>query len=336
MILTASIISFIGFGLFAVMLAMLLAPIEALGWWAGWYRRPRRYHHAYKGSLVASKASDHSHYVIYLDGIAKGSYKNFADVQTYLDGLKQALPEISLIDVLPYSVTDIPLTRYRPMSRFWRFARERKLKNDADLLGFSINLSNLFQVFVSADKRYGPLFNYGMAEKIIEALLAEGYPVGSGKPITIIGYSGGGQIAAGVAPYLKHLLRAPVDLISLGGVISADPGLKDLRYIYHLSGDKDSVEKLGTLFFPGRWPLFQNSSWNYAKRKGKFTYIPIKQCKHNGAGGYLDENCKLDSGDNNLERTLELTLDILCRPADIHAAREKRGPFNALYARYLS
>ena len=43
------------------------------------------------------------------------------------------------------------------------------------------------QVLVSADRCYGPIYNFGTAEVIRDGLLRQGYRVGSGKPVTIIG-----------------------------------------------------------------------------------------------------------------------------------------------------
>ncbi len=314
--------------------AMLLAPLEALGWWAGWYNDDA--HPSVPGGLSSlegdSSTKPRTHYVVFLDGVAKATPENYSDVQDLLDRLSAALPDAAVLgDVLPYAVSGAPLTTSRPLSRFWRFARERKLRDAANPFGFLINLRNIFQVLVSADKRYGPIYHLGEAQSIINDLLNHGYRPGSGVPITLVGFSGGAQVAAGVTPFLKRLLRAPVDLVSLGGVISADAGLLDVRWLYHLAGSKDPVERFSTLLFPGRWGFVASSSWNRAKRRGKFTYIPMGPIRHNGVGNYLDGASFLPNGESHLNHTVDTILNILERGDEIRKHRVRRGGVRYLY-----
>jgi hypothetical protein len=259
-----------------------------------------------------------------LDGIAKGTRESDRYVTGFLEALGEHLEDAVIIsDIVPYTVSGIPLTHSRPLARLWRFLWRRKHENN-DPIGFFINLRNLYQVMVSADNRYGAIYHLGEAQMIVKRLLEQGYPIASGVPITLIGYSGGAQVAAGVTPYLKHIMRAPVDLISLGGVLSADKGLDDVRFLYHLAGSKDAVEKLGAVLFPGRWlPL--GTSWKRAIRKGKLTYIPIQGAAHNNEQGYLDPEARYDDGSNHLEQTLAIFLDLLCQPEQVLEQRVRRG-----------
>jgi hypothetical protein len=329
----SNLLFFVVVTLFILLATMLLSPLEALGWWSGWYQQPRKGYREFGSLPKARNPRPCNHYIVYLDGIAKGTPDNYQDVAMFIEKLQQALPDaIILDDVLPYSATNTPLTGNRPLSRFWQYARARKLKNNDDLLGFTINVHNLFQVLVSADSRYGTVFNYAQAERIIETLLEKGYQPGCGTPITLIGYSGGAQIAAGVAPYLKHLLRAPVDLISLGGVISADKGLLDVRFLFHITGSKDTVERLGTLLFPGRWAFVRGSSWNRAKHRGKFTHIPVGPIKHDSTGGYLDVNARLPDGTTFLDHTTSVIRCIIEHPEAVIQRRKRQGPFKYQFA----
>lgn len=312
------ILAFVGAGIACLFLIMLLAPLEALGWWAGWYEDDPSGSETEPQPLLENQADDgktYAHYIVFLDGIAKATPENYDDVQRLLDRIANAVPEAAVLgDVVPYAVSGTPLTDKRPLSRFWQFARERKLQDATSPVGFFINLRNLFQVLVSADKRYSPIYHYGQSQTVIADLLKYGYKPGSGVPITLIGFSGGAQVAAGVAPYLKHLMRAPVDLISLGGVISADPGLLEVRYLYHFAGSKDFVEKLSTLIFPGRWTWFVGSSWNRAKRRGKFAFIPLGPMNHNGKAGYLDEETRFENGQSYAEHTASMISQVLNAP----------------------
>lgn len=333
----ATLISFGAVAVVALFALMLLAPFEALGWWAGWYGDEAPSLKA--DPVLANRDSGgepKSHYIVFLDGIAKATRENYDDVQALLDTLSKALPKAAVLgDVIPYVVSGTPLTRSRPLSRFWRFARERKIADANSPIGFFINLRNLFQVLVSADKRYGPIYHFGEAQMIMADLLEHGYRPGCGVPITLIGFSGGAQVAAGVAPYLKNLMRAPVDLISLGGVISADPGLLEVRYLYHLAGSKDVVEKFSTAIFPGRWSWAVGSSWNRAKRRGKFAYLPLGPLTHNGPGNYLDEECRLENGFTHAEHTAATIVNILKNPEEVRSRYAHRRAGRARHLQVL-
>ena len=319
----------IGVALGGLVVAMLLAPVEALGWWAGWYGEGLAQPEQGDASAYVEAGSSHkaTHYVVFLDGIAKIGPQNYDDVQALLDRLSERLPDaVVLGDVMPYSVTNTGLLEGRPLSHFWRYAFQLKREGKRPLIAFTINLRNVFQVLVAADARYGPIYSQGEAQSIATSLLHHGYQPGSGTPVTLIGYSGGGQIALGVTRFLKRALNAPVTVISLGGVMSSDAGLGDAEHLYHLVGSRDPVPTLGRLF-PGRWALLVNSHWNRLVRQGKFTLIKMGPMRHNGAGSYLDDKPKLESGESFLEHTTTTLAHLLNgatkRPAD---KRGKRDP----------
>jgi hypothetical protein len=306
---------------------MLLAPLEALGWWSHLSDKDAQA----LGSLPTSSPATATpkaanHYLVFLDGIAKASKDNYDDVQGLLDRLSALMPEAVVIGtVLPYSITNRPLTRARPLARFWRLAKRRKLQNYKDPIGFSINIRNLFQVLVSADNRYGPIYNLGAARLISRALLRHGYVPGSGIALTLIGYSGGAQIAVGATPFLKHLLRAPIDVISLAGVLGADPGLSAVRFFYHLVGHRDKVAKASCVMFPGRWPLLPNSAWHRAKRRGKIRFRDMGPISHYGPGSYLDASSYLASGKSFLEHSASTIAQLVQSPQSIDT-KAKRVP----------
>ena len=174
-------------------------------------------------------------------------------------------------------------------------------------MGLVINLRNILIVAVSADQRFGPIYNQGVAQRVYESLVQVGYPTAGGIPLTLIGYSGGGQIALGILPFLKQALGAPIEVISLAGVISGT----EAEQIYHLVGTKDPVERLGPIMFPRRWKVVPLSYWNRAKRKGKITFISLGPVGHQTPGGVLDDQAVLPDGRSHLQQTLDLTLDIL-------------------------
>lgn len=206
-------------GLLTLTFAGLLAPFEALGWWAGWYgnnqdpqQKPLLTGNSttYRSlrvpplSRVLSNQefqSSATHYLVYLDGIGISSFEDAFGVGIFLERLTEAVGSdfILIREIMPYSVLNLPLTLGRPLAAFWRWVNQSKIPG----LGVLILLRNMFQVAVSVDSRYGPIFNRGTAQVIIDSLLDRGYRPGSGTPVTLIGYSGGGQVALGTVPYLK-------------------------------------------------------------------------------------------------------------------------------------
>ena len=57
----------------------------------------------------------------------------------------------------------------------------------------------------------------------MRALRSHGYPLNSGIPVTMLGWSGGGQISLGTSTFLKGMLNAPIHMISVGGVMAMIP-----------------------------------------------------------------------------------------------------------------
>lgn len=301
-------------GIVALAFAGLLAPLETLGWWAGWYNDD--VDTTINTGRLAEPIEDSravSRYIIYLDGIGQSSFEYLPDIEDFLDALTPALPDgMALIrGLMAYSVLNNPLDEDRPMMLLWQLADKLRFANPANLLGLLVNLRNVLIVSVSADRRYGPLFNQGIAQVMYNSLINNGYQPGSGVPITLIGYSGGGQMASAAAPFLKRATGAPIDVISLGGVISGNCNILKLEHLYHLVGEKDSVEKLGPLMFPGRWKILPLSYWNRAKRLGMISLISLGPVGHQVPGGMLDPQAYLPNGRSHLQHTIDIIVRIL-------------------------
>lgn len=308
----------VGIGSIAFIFAALLSPLEALGWWAGWYG-DRVATTLTPGILVEPIPTKTKivRYAIYLDGIAQTNFQYLPEVNVFLNELAAVLPDNILIikGLMPYSVINRPLTQGRVLSFLWRLADRLQSSKSGGIVGalltLTILLRNLTVVAVSADQRYGPIYNQGTAQVIYNSLIHHGYQPGSNVPITLIGYSGGGQIAMGAATYLKQALAAPIDVISIAGVISGNNNALKLEHLHHLVGDKDLVERAGPIFFPKRWKLFFLSYWNRAKRRGKISMTSLGPVGHNGAGGPLDPNKFLPDGRSYLAQTVDLVAGII-------------------------
>jgi predicted Abi (CAAX) family protease len=324
------LLNFLWIGVVALVVAGLLAPLETLGWWAGWY--DDEVNTTVNAGELAEPVADPSRvsrYVVYLDGIGISSFEYLPDIAEFLDTLAPTLSEdVALIrGIMPYSVMNAPLDEDRPLSFLWRYADRLRFANPMSVLGLLVNIRNVLIVGVSADKRYGPIYNQGIAQVVFNGLVKNGYRVGSGTPVTLIGYSGGGQMCCACAPYLKRAIGAPIDVISLGGVMSANINILRLEHLYHLAGDKDVVEKLGVKIFPGRWKIFPLSYWNRAKRRGKVSFISLGPVGHQVPGGILDPKLTLPDGRSSLQQTID-TINAILRGDVLEAELERGGASN--------
>ncbi len=320
-------------GVIAIIVAAFMAPLETLGWWAGWYGDEIDTSDETRPEAAAPRTGV-ARYVLYLDGIAQSSGSYTSDIETFLDALSPELPAnvILVRGVMAYSVLNRPLEDDPILSRFWKLVDAQRSRSLNSLLGWFINIRNVTIVAVSADPRYGPMYNFGMADVIYRSLLAQGYRKGSGTPVTLVGYSGGGQMACGSASFLKRALDAPVDVISLGGVISGTDPILQLEHLYHLVGDRDKVEKIGPVMFSSRWPIAVLSYWNRAKRLGSLTRVSLGPVGHQVPGGMLDPAATLPDGRTNLRQTLDYIGSIV-RDRFVPKDEPPRLPTN--YARYI-
>ncbi len=312
-------VNFFWIGIAGLIFAGLLAPIETLGWYAGWYDRRGDEDHPRTDAPgeLAKPVADPSavkRFIVYMDGVAQSNRHYLPDTEKFLERLTGDLPEdMALVrGIMPYSVMNRPLDENRPLAFFWKRVHQlRFIANPASILGMMVNLRNIFVVLVSADRRYGPLYNRGVAQVVHDGLVKNGYRPGSGVPVTFIGFSGGGQISCACAPLLNRSLRTPVDVISIGGVISGNNNLMKVEQLYHLVGDKDRVARLGPLLFPGRWKLFSLSFWNRALRRGNISVFPMGPVGHQLPGGILDPDLVLPDGRSALDQTIDTVLAIV-------------------------
>ncbi|MEM6529318.1 MAG: hypothetical protein AAF653_13555 [Chloroflexota bacterium] len=295
----------------ALLIAAFLSPMESLSWYAGWV----------DDSVLDVKLPDTidaigaEHVVVYLTGISDVEGETLKDEETvFIARLREEIERnnahiIVIEDIFPYSVSNTALTGQRVFAWFWRWANSlRKSKNP---IAFLVNIRNIFQVAVSADSRYGPIYNDSMANYITNNLVQRGYVVGSGVPLTLIGYSGGGQISLGAAPFLRNTLETSVTVISVGGVMCAPKRLKNIDMIYHLYGARDNVQLVGIIIFPARWRLRYFSTWNRGRRGGKIIAINMGEMIHTGAGAYYDPESFHDDGTSFQEHTLQTIMGLL-------------------------
>ena len=335
--------SLLFWGLILIIIMALVSPFEALGWWAGWNKRQLETDALDQSPSPEPDAQpDADYYAVYLTGIGGFSGSWLGDREAlFLDLLAERLPGQTVVvrDVFPFSVSNNPLNGERLLTRLWNWIHKRQMKNSSDIFTFLIVLRNLFQVAISSDPRYGPINNLGVAQEISRSLLQKGYQPGSGKTITLIGYSGGAQVSLGVTRYLHRTLEAPVQIFTFGGVMSDDPGLDDVEHLYQLIGGKDFFPKVGAIFFAGRWPLLSYSHWNKAKSQGRISAIDAgANVVHTGTTDYFSQTATLPDGQSHMDHSLEVISGIMSdgqttTPERLRAIAGDVGPKNN-YERY--
>ena len=293
--------------LLAILVAGALSPLESLHWWAGWSGDRKGLDQQVAESRAQGRevSPDARYYVVFLSGIGTISGEELLpDEQGLVEDLRRDLPPGGVVtDVFPYAVDGNPLTGQRTFAWFWRLMRRIKVRISGNLTGI-INLRNGYYVVISADGRYGPVFNYGLSREVLKALLRVGYDPDQRRPVFLLGYSGGGQMAVGAASYLKRTLDAPVETIALGGVISADPGLTRIDKLTRIYGTKDPIQAIGDWFLPPRLPNQLNATWARSKREGRVELVSIGRITHVGSGSYLETEPPFEDGDTPRGRSI--------------------------------
>lgn len=291
-------------------LSAIAVPLSAMVWWAGWRRRDL----PDTSSPGPPVAPSQGPFLVYLSGIGdiSGEYSTRYEDE-FLELVAARVPGLQvIIDVFGYSVENLSMTSQRALGWFWGWVHAiRQMGGPLKTAGRLIFLRNTLHIAASADRRYGPIYNYGVAEMILKALLRKGYQPGSGSAITLLGYSGGGQIALGTAGYIQATLRAPVQVISLAGIMNSSRSLDRISLLTHIYGTRDHQHSVGALIFPSRWRIFPGSVWNQAAAKGKIRVICMGPMRHAGKGSYLDGRLKLEDGRSYVEATADTVAELI-------------------------
>lgn len=297
-------LNLLAIGLVILLVWGIASPVGTLVWWLGEgaeslglrKNKPKNLlKPSNKTTSVPQKADDKNKtcYIIFLPGVGDFSADELTPGETYfLNRLLQLHPNcVAVSDVFPYSAANTSLGGGRPLAKFWQFA------NDATgWLGGAevfIKIRNLWRFAISADARYGPVYNQGIANAIIERMNAQNsLPKNPKKPIKIvlIGTSGGVQVSLGAATYLKKWINPEIFVVSIGGVFDGNHGFEAANNVYHLKGKRDLIEDIGGIIFASRWSWVVGSPFNQARLRNQYTEKISGPHAHDGEEGYFGEN----------------------------------------------
>jgi hypothetical protein len=242
-------------------------------------------------TATPSQPAPADRFVVYLDGIHQSVEEHPPRVAALLGELAAGLPAGTVLieGVQTYTISPAELAADAGSRWFWRrlFALQEHHPNRLvnAICAALVQANNVIKVGISADRRYGPILNYELALKVARRLVEAGLRQGSGQRIVLLGYSGGGEMAMGMADVLQVLCRCPVQILTCCGVFSGNQRLDQVAGIAMVVGSRDPVAALGPLLFPGRSPLLPLSNWNKARFAGRVKREVVAGMGHNGRGG---------------------------------------------------
>jgi hypothetical protein len=123
--------------------------------------------------------------------------------------------------------------------------------------------------------------------------------------------SGAGQISVGCTPLLRRALGRPIWIVSIGSILTDDPGILEVEHLYHLSGSRDHTQHIGKVVYSGCWPIFPYTAVHQAVRRGKLTVIDVGPMKHMGMGDYMSRSALLPDGRRHVDKTVEVLAAVL-------------------------
>ena len=299
----------------------IVSPVGTLVWWLNegadnlglLKKTPNAFVATFPPNNIQNdKLSNNSNincYIIFLPGVGDFSGDQLTDGERlFLTSLVESHSTCDAVaDVFPYSVSNKSLGGQRLLAPIWRFADQAQ--GVLGSAGVLIKIRNLWRFAISADSRYGTIYNQGIANAIIERMNAvHPIPRDSNQPIKIIliGTSGGVEVALNAVHYLKQGLdtQTKIIVVSIGGVFNGRNGFQETEHIYHLRGERDLVEDLGGVLFPSRWLWNVTSPFVQARLQGRYTSSISGSHAHDGAQGYFGE----DLIDNSQKKYVDLTI----------------------------
>lgn len=271
----------------------MLAPVSTIAWWLDQTAESLGLAEEEEKPDVLLKAATNTQnsaidcYIVFLPGVGNFSPDEITPGEKYfIEQLaKRHSNCVAVRDVFPYSVVNRDLGSQELLTPLWEASKQ----SDGLLSNVLVQVRNLWRFAISADDRYGPIYNLSIAQTIVDRMNAAHPIVRSDRPINLIliSTSGGTQIALGATAHLNNWIDARLTVVSIGGTFEGRAGFNHADHVYHLQGDRDWVADLSRLVFPARWRWTVGSPVNQARQQGRYTVCNIGSYEHTGAEGYF-------------------------------------------------
>jgi hypothetical protein len=290
----------------------MFAPVTTIVWWLDQTAESLGFAdddepEILRQASVETSPSNINCYIVFLPGVGNFSPDEIAEGEAYF--IEQLAARhancVAVRDVFPYSVVNQDLDDQTFLAPLWEAAKE----SDGVLGGVLIQVRNLWRFAISADDRYGPVYNLSIARTIIERMNAA-HPIagrtGPNRPINLIlvSTSGGTQVALGTTAHLREWINARLTVISIGGAFEGRVGFEEADHVYHFYGDRDWITTLPRVIFPARWPWVVGSPVNRAKRQERYTTCLVGSQEHSGSEGYFGDAIAFNNI-SYVEKTIE-------------------------------
>jgi hypothetical protein len=292
-----------------------LAPVGTLVWWLsqsseslGLKKNSIKKLPKDNRQLKIDKSQNINCYIVFLPGVGDFSANQLTPGEEFfLDKLEQLHPNcVTVRDVFPYSAANESLGGRRFLAPLWSAAENADgWLSNTDVL---IKIRNLWRFAISADDRYGRVYNVGIANAIADRMNAV-YPLPK-QPnkrikLILIGTSGGVQVALGASTYLDQWFNAQLIVVSIGGDFDGEKGFDEVDHVYQLVGSRDWIEDISQIVFASRWPITVGSPFNQARRQGRYTVMKTGPHAHSGPQGYFGTTTIKKSQTTYVELTLK-------------------------------
>lgn len=295
----------LGLAVFILLIWGTLAPLETIIWWLSQDEESMNPDLSQpEATSDDDSSSDIDCYVIFLPGVGSYDADNLTDRESnFVNRVADERPNcVSVEDIFPFSEANEGLVGERIFAPVWNWLSQ------SDGAAYAlINIRNIWRIAISADHRYGPVYNRGIANTIVERMNAASSlpPENQKLNVVLMSTSGGSQVALGAVSYLEDRINAQINVISLGGVFSGSNGFDEADGVYHLYGTNDWIDNIGSIVFPSRWRWAVTSPFNRARRQGRFQAIETGPHEHDGENGYFGE-ATVEDGTTYLDLTLNV------------------------------
>jgi hypothetical protein len=258
--------------------------------------------------LKVDKSRNIDCYIVFLPGVGDFSANQLTSGEEFfLNKLEQNHRNcVTVRDVFPYSAANESLGGQRLLAPLWSAAEKADgLFSNTDVL---IKIRNLWRFAISADDRYGHIYNLGIANAIVDRMNAV-YPLSKrpkqGLKMILVGTSGGVQVALGAVSDLDQWLNAQLIVVSIGGDFDGEKGFDKVDHVYQLVGSRDWIEDISQIVFASRWPITVGSPFNQARLQGRYTVMKTGPHAHSGSQGYFGTTKIGQSQTSYVELTFE-------------------------------